>query len=217
MDTQLFSDLATAAPSWPVQALLTLVQLFLWQLIWSYSERLLPAVLERFAFFRELSPLSWRILPVPLGTTPPAGAIRETSERGGFDTRYGFCIWCFISMHHTIAGGLVLYSRIVDDGGAAFRHGCLVSLGGIDLLQILQMAAGASPFDEPTPPIPPVQDVRLILAAHHAFGLLVVLPANLWLSTDVDAQLVAIAALIPSAVSTRLPRTTSTMRTNLPS
>jgi len=196
-------DLLIAAPLLHVQALLTVVHVVAWQVIWLVVERGAPSIFGRFAFFNELSDVCWRIIPVPKGLPPPDGAIADVSQRGGFDTKRGFTMWLWIGIHHLLAGGLVSYSFLVgSDDGACFRHGALLSLGGVDILQLLQMMGGSSPFDDVTPPIPLVQDVRVPLILHHFFGIVVILPANLLLSTDEDAQLVAVSALVASAVNT---------------
>ena len=112
----------------------------------------------------------WRLLP--------PGPV----ERGGFDTKSGYISWMFIGLHHLVAGGLILSSFLVNptDNGILFRHGALVALGGMDVLQTLQVLFKARPFDETPPQGAIVSDPFVI--AHHLYGMMIILPANLQLS-----------------------------------
>ena len=181
--------LATAAPRWDAQLVLILTHVLLWGALDRAIRTHAPKALYRFAFYRQLKSDCWRLLP--------PGPV----ERGGFDTRYGYLAWIFIATHHVVAGGLILFSHAThpSDDGIFFRHGTLIALGGFDIMQSLQIVRKAPPFDEVPPQNAPTVDIPLL--AHHLYGLLLIVPANMLLSTDKDVQIVAIAGLLASVVN----------------
>ena len=177
--------LLLADPTIEVQLALIVFHIVLWWWIFKVVEREAPPRLQRCEFYQELSTHCWRQLP--------PGPV----ERAGFDTQYGYIVWLFVAIHHTVSGSLILFSYLYDDGGVCFRHGTLIAVGGIDLLQVIQLIFRFHPFHEALPPGSINSDG--VTLGHHMFGILAILPANLLLSTDKDVQLVGVAGLFASA------------------
>lgn len=184
----LLASLVTADPRWEIQLLLTAIYAIVWLCTWKLIDAILPPVMRQFTFYRELKTDFWRQLP--------PGPV----ERGGFDTQEGYIMWIWCALHHVTAGSLILSSYLYPDGGVNFRHGTLMALGGVDLLQTIQIIGKLRPFHAPPPP--GVQLLDHALLAHHLYGLLAIVPANLLLSTDHNVQLVAIAGLFASGINT---------------
>jgi len=186
--------LLIAEPSLAIQCALVSLNLVIWWSFFKVCAFLVPRALSSAVWYQQLTDEVWTQLPGLAG--------REACpvKRGGFDTKYGYMVWIFVGIHHGVAGGLILYSNLYSDGGVAFRHGLAMALGGCDILQLLQCAARAEPFHEVKPDNGSI-DTVVPLIAHHLFGMIVILPTNLFFSTDPSIQLLAIALLLAAAVS----------------
>eukprot|EP00164_Ancoracysta_twista_P000828 GFYU01001092.1.p1 GENE.GFYU01001092.1~~GFYU01001092.1.p1 ORF type:complete len:416 (+),score=91.47 GFYU01001092.1:116-1249(+) len=176
--SQWVADMLACKPTLLVQLSILPFFVMFWAMV---REILLPVsrhVIKDFQWFRRLSNTPWLL-----------------SEDGGFDTQDGWVAWLYTSVHHVVGGGLMLmgYANIRPD---LFRWGTLISVCGVDLLDILYIFLGRAPYDIIRDP-KNGEIIPLIFAvfAHHLCSIAAFLPTNLYYSDVPEFQLLGFALL----------------------